>query len=91
MYKVYHILFQINFQHVTTNYFPWVHKYGLLIARVTCASVEGQIKGGAKICQRVPLLQETSSSDRKTTATNRMHSNYLDSMWEEVLLILVTF
>ena len=25
-----------------------------------------------------PLLQQTSSSDRKATATNRMHSNDLD-------------
>ena len=29
----------------------------------------------AKLGHGGPLLQETSSSDRKATATNRMHSN----------------
>ena len=27
----------------------------------------------------VPLLQKTSSSDRKATTTTRMHSNYLEA------------
>ena len=41
---------------------------------------QGQIQGGAKLGYRGgPLLQETSSSDRKATATNRMHSNDLES------------
>ena len=41
-------------------------------------SAQGRIQGGAKIGHGVmgcPLLQESSSSDRKATATNRMHSN----------------
>ena len=41
-------------------------------------SVQGRIQGGAKIGHRGSLLQQTSSSDRKPTATNRMHSNGLD-------------
>ena len=40
-------------------------------------SVQGRIQGGAKIGKGGPLLQETSSSDRKATATNRMHSSDL--------------
>ena len=40
-------------------------------------SAQGWIQGGAKIGHGGPLLQETSSSDRKATGTNRMHSNDL--------------
>ena len=42
-------------------------------------SAQGRIQGGAKIGHRGPLLQETSSSDQKATATNRMHSNDLEA------------
>ena len=42
-------------------------------------SVQGQIQGGAKIGHGGPLLQETSSSERKATATNRMHSSDLET------------
>ena len=42
-------------------------------------SVQGRIQGGAKIGQGGPLLQETSSSDQKATATNRMHSSDLET------------
>ena len=42
-------------------------------------SAQGRIQGGAKIGQRGPLLQETSSSDRKATATNQMDSNDLEA------------
>ena len=42
-------------------------------------STQGRIQGGAKIGQGGPLLKETSSSDRKATATNRMHSNDLEA------------
>ena len=42
-------------------------------------SVQGRIQGGAKIGHGGPLLQETSSSDRKATATNRMHSSDLET------------
>ena len=41
-------------------------------------SAQGRIQGGAKIGNRGPLLQETSS-DRKATATYRMHSNDLEA------------
>ena len=56
-------------------------------------SVQGRIQGGAKIGHGGPLLQRTSSSDRKATATNQMHSDDLQctSMWNEVLLFLVPF
>ena len=39
----------------------------------------GQIRPGAKIGHGGPLLQETSSSDRKATATNWMHSSDLET------------
>ena len=42
-------------------------------------SPQGRIQGGAKIGHGGPLLQETSSSDRKATVTNRMHSNDLEA------------
>ena len=42
-------------------------------------SVQWRIKGWAKIGHGGPLLQRTSSSDRKATATNQMHSNDLQA------------
>ena len=42
-------------------------------------SVQGRIQGGAKIGHGGPLLQRTSSSDRKATATNRMYSKDLEA------------
>ena len=42
-------------------------------------SVQGRIQGGAKIGQGGPLLQGTSASDWKATATNRMHGNDLEA------------
>ena len=54
-------------------------------------SAQGRIKGGAKIGHRGPLLQETSSSDRKATATNRMHSNDIEACGKKLLLFLVPF
>ena len=42
-------------------------------------SVQGRIQGGAKIGHGGPLLQRTSASDRKATATNRMHSSDLEA------------
>ena len=35
--------------------------------------------GWGKIRSRGPLLPEASSSDRKATATNQMHCNYLEA------------
>ena len=40
---------------------------------------QGRIQGGAKIGHRGPLLQRTSSSDRKDAAINRMQSNDLET------------
>ena len=51
------------------------HKCCCLLDR----SVQGRIQGGAKIGHGGPLLQETSSSDRKATAINRMHSSDLET------------
>ena len=42
-------------------------------------SAQGRIQGGEKIGDGGPLLQETSSSDRKATATNQMDSNDLEA------------
>ena len=42
-------------------------------------SVQGRIQGRAKIGHGGPLFQETSSSDRKATETNRMHSSDLET------------
>ena len=41
-------------------------------------SIQGRIQGGAKIGHGGPLLQQTSS-DRKATATNLMHSNDVEA------------
>ena len=42
-------------------------------------SAKGRIQGGAKIGHGGPLLQESSSSDRKATATNQMDNNDLEA------------
>ena len=42
-------------------------------------STQGRIKGWAKIGHGGLLFSETSSSDRKATTTNRMHSNDLEA------------
>ena len=44
-------------------------------------SAQGRIQGGAKIGHGGggPLLHESSSSDRKATATNQMDSNNLET------------
>ena len=46
-------------------------------------SAQGRIKVGVKIGHGCPLLQETSSSDWKATATNQMHSNALEACWKK--------
>ena len=46
---------------------------------VSARSAQGQFQGGAKIGHGGPLLQETSSSDWKATATNQMDSNDLEA------------
>ena len=54
----------------------------LLLYKCCCFSVrsaKGRIQGGAKIGHGGPFLQETSFSDRKATATNRMYSNDLEA------------
>ena len=42
-------------------------------------SAQGRIQGGAKIGHGGPFLQESSSPDRKATATNQMHSSDLEA------------
>ena len=42
-------------------------------------SAQGRIQGGANLDNGGPLLQRTSSSDRKATATNQMHSSDLEA------------
>ena len=59
-------------------------RYEVLMVPYKCCcfsarSAQGRIQGGAKIGHGGPLLQETSSSDRKATATNQMDSNDLDA------------
>ena len=49
-------------------------------------SAQERIQGGAKIGHGGPLLQETSSSDRMTSATNRMHSNDLKACGKKCLV-----
>ena len=46
-------------------------------------SAQGWIQGVAKIGHGGPLLQRTSSSDQKATATNRMHSSDLEELREK--------
>ena len=53
-------------------------------------SVNGRMQGGAKIGKGDFLLQNTSFSDRKATATNRIHSNDLEACGK-TCLFLVSF
>ena len=46
-------------------------------------SAQGRIQGRAKIGHGGPLIQRTSSSDWKATATKRIHSNYLEAFGEK--------
>ena len=46
---------------------------------LSARSIQGRIQGGAKIGHGGPLLQETSSSDRKATSTNRIDSSDLET------------
>ena len=62
---------------------PHMHK------GVSAISAQGWIKGGAKICHRGPLLE--NSSDRKVTATNRMHINDLEACEKKCCYFLVRF
>ena len=50
---------------------------------VSARSAQGRIQSGAKIGHGCPLLQVTSSSDRKATATNQMDSNDLEACGKE--------
>ena len=45
----------------------------------SAGSTRGGSRGGTKRGHGGPLLQETSSSDQKATATNQMHSNDLEA------------
>ena len=49
-------------------------------------SAQGWIQGGAKIGSRGSLLQRTSSSDRKATATYWMHSNDLKHLGRSIVI-----
>ena len=53
----------------------------VLMVPYKARSVQGRIQGGAKIGQGDPLLQRTSASDWKATATNRMYRNDLEAFW----------
>ena len=44
---------------------------------LSARSAQGRIQGGDKLGHGGPLLQRTSSSDWKATATNQMHSSDL--------------
>ena len=46
-------------------------------------SAQGRIQGGTKIGHGGPLLQRTSSSDWKATATNGMHGSDLKTCWKK--------
>ena len=56
-------------------------KYSLSLTSVVVFRPDppGRIQCGAKIRHGGPLLQESSSSDRKATAINRIHSNDLEA------------
>ena len=49
--------------------------YAYMCSCFATRSAQERIHGGAKIGHGCPLLQETSSSDRKDTATTQMRSN----------------
>ena len=51
----------------------------LQVSLFSVRPVQGRIQGGAIICHGGHPLQRTSSSDRKATTANRMHSNDLQA------------
>ena len=51
----------------------------LMVPYKYCWSAQGWGQGRAKIGHWGPLLEQTSSSDWKATATNRMHNNDLET------------
>ena len=55
------------------------HIVSLVLFFFSARSVQGRFQGGAKIGHGGQILQQTSSSDWKATATNRMHSNDLEA------------
>ena len=61
------------------TWYGWSTQGPLQVLYFSARSVKGRIQGGAKIGHGGPLLQETSSSDRKATATNLMHSSDLET------------
>ena len=60
------------------TWYAWSTHGPLQVLLFLARSAQGRIQDGAKIGHGGPLLQETSSSDRKATATNGMHSNDLE-------------
>ena len=56
-----------------------VLKVPYMFQGILARSDQGWFKGRANIGHGGPLLQETSSSDRKATATNQMQSNDLEA------------
>ena len=51
-------------------------------------SAEGGSRAGPNLVTGGPLHQRTSSSDRKATATNQMHSTYLQAFGKKCCYFL---
>ena len=61
------------------TWYGWSDQGPRQVLLFSARSIEGRVEGGTKIGNGGPLLQKTSSSDRKATATNRMHSSDLEA------------
>ena len=73
----------VNFSHLLQNclmdFVGMKYSHGPLKVLFFGQIPQGRVQGGAKISHGGTLLQETSSSDRKATATNGMHNNDLEA------------
>ena len=78
-YLHFRLLLQNHLMDFDETLYGWSTQGPLQVLLFLARSVQGRIQGGAKIGHGGPLLQETSSSDRKATATNRMHSSDLET------------
>ena len=73
------LLLQNRLMDFDETWYGWSTQGPLQVLLFSARSNKGRGEGGTKIGNGGPLLQRTSSSDRKTTATNRMHSSALEA------------
>ena len=78
-YLHFRLLLQNRLMDFDETWYGWSTQVPYKCCCFSARSVQGRIQGGAKIGPGGSLLQRTSSSDQKATATNRMHSSDLET------------